>query len=136
VVATAVAIIVLPIEQGVAIGIVLSLLQGVWSVTRSRVIDYERVPGTTVLSAPQTPRLLVIEASGILEVDFTAAQVLIDLIKTCHRDGIIVAVARLESLRAQQAFARFHIKEALGPDHVFLSVDQAVRALPHLGIPK
>jgi MFS superfamily sulfate permease-like transporter len=176
VVATAVAIIVLPIEQGVAIGIILSLLQGVWSVTRARVIDYEHVPDTTVWwplnphhpgerdpdiivagfqaplsflnashfradmlqlvrSAPQRPKLLVIEASGILEVDFTAAQILIDLIKTCHRDGIVVAFARLESLRAQQAFSRFHIDDVVGKDHIFLSVDQAVRALPHLTIP-
>ena len=37
VVATAAAIIVLPIEQGVAIGITLSLLHGIWSTTRARV---------------------------------------------------------------------------------------------------
>jgi len=176
VVATAAAIVVLPIEQGVAIGIILSLLQGVWSVTRARVIAYEHVAGTTVWwpknphhpgerdpdivvagfqaplsflnashfradmlqllrSAPQRPKLLVIEASGILEVDFTAAQILIDLIKTCHRDGVVVAFARLESLRAQQAFSRFHIDDVVGKDHIFLSVDQAVRALPHLDIP-
>ena len=169
IVATAAAIIALPIEQGVAIGIILSLLHGLWSMTRSRVIVYDRVPGTTVWwphnaahrgeqedgivvagfqaplsflnashfrtdlealvqSAATKPRLVVIEASGILEVDFTAAQVLIDLIKSCQRDGIRVVVARLESVRAQQAFARFRIDEVLGRNSVFLSVEQAVKA--------
>jgi MFS superfamily sulfate permease-like transporter len=170
VVATAVSIIVLPIEQGVAVGILLSLLHGIWSTTRARLVVYERVPDTTIwwpsspqlrgerdphvlvagLQAPLSflnadrfradmrelvkastpkPRLLVIEASGILEVDFTAAQVLLDLIGVCHADGIDVAVARLESLRAQDAFARFGIYDRLGPDHVFHSVAQAIAAL-------
>ncbi len=45
---TAVAIIVLPIEQGVGIGIALSLLHGIWSTTRARVLVFERVPGTSI----------------------------------------------------------------------------------------
>jgi SulP family sulfate permease len=170
IVATAAAIIVLPIEQGVAIGIITSLLHGLWSTTRSHVIVYEQVPGTTVWwphnaelhvehneevmvvgfqaplsflnaarfrsemlglvqSAATKPKLLVVEASGILEVDFTAAQVLNDLIESCQRDGITVAVARLESVRAQDAFARFGINDRLGADRVFLSVDQALKTL-------
>src|SRR5206468_2707132 len=48
VVATAMAIIVLPIEQGVAVGIALSLLHGIWSVTRARLVAFEHVPGTTI----------------------------------------------------------------------------------------
>ena len=168
--ATAAAIIALPIEQGVAIGIILSLLHGLWSATRSRVIVYERVPGTTVwwphnahhpgeredgvivagfqaplsfLNAsrfradllalvhrqPVRPKLIVVEASGILEIDFTAAQVLIDLIKACQRDGIRVVIARLESVRAQEAVARFGIDQALGRNSVYLSVQQALKAL-------
>lgn len=34
-----------------------------------------------------TAQLLVIEASGILEIDFTAAQILIDIIEDCRADG-------------------------------------------------
>jgi SulP family sulfate permease len=170
IVATAAAIVVLPIEQGVAIGISLSLLHGIWSTTRAQLVVYERVPDTTIwwpsspalkgerdpnvivagLQAPLSflnasyfrsgllhllkastvkPKLLVIEASGIPDVDFTAAQVLLDLIGICNADGIEVAVARLESLRAQNAFARFKIYDALGHDRVFHSVDQAIRTL-------
>ena len=165
---TAAAIIVLPIEEGVAIGIVLSLLQGIWSTTRARLVVFERVPGTTIwwpahphitgetdpgvlvvgLQAPLSflnastfradllgmlrktkPQLLVIEAASTPEIDFTAAQLLLELFTECRDQGINVAVARLESLRAQDAFARFGLYGALPRDHIFHSVDEAVRAL-------
>src|SRR6185503_19272468 len=46
--ATAALIIVLPIQQGAALGIVLSLLHGIWSTTRAKLVQFERVPGTTI----------------------------------------------------------------------------------------
>jgi SulP family sulfate permease len=166
--ATAAAIIVMPIEQGVAVGVALSLLHGIWSTTRGRLVEFEQVPGTTIwwpapphaagervpdvtvvgLQAPlsflnaanfrvdmlktirrATPKLLVLEASGILEIDFTAAQTLIELSRECRADGITLAIARLESARAQEAFERFKLYDALPREHIFLSVDAAVRAL-------
>jgi len=168
VVATAASIIVLPIEQGVAVGIALSLLHGIWSTTRARLIQFDRVPDTTIwwpanpnvpgercsdiavvgLQAPLSflnasnfradvlnvvkrskPRLLVLEASGIIEIDFTAAQILLDLIRECRSEGVTVAMARLESTRAQEAFARFELYDVLPKDHIFHSVDEAVRKL-------
>jgi SulP family sulfate permease len=170
IVATAAAIVVLPIEQGVAIGIILSLLHGIWSTTRARLVVFERVPGTTIwwpsnphikgerlagvlvvgLQAPLSflnastfhadllhalqastpaPKLLVLEAASIPEIDFTAAQDLLELIKECREQGVTVAIARLESLRAQDAFERFRLYDVLPKDHVFHSVDQAIRAL-------
>ncbi|WP_316165759.1 MULTISPECIES: SulP family inorganic anion transporter [unclassified Bradyrhizobium] len=166
--ATAAAIVVLPIEQGVALGIGLSLLHGIWSTTRAHLVRFERVPGTTIwwpahpsikgersadvavvgFQAPlsflnattfragvqhllqnQQPRLLVLEASSIPEIDFTAAQALLELIKLCNQQGVSFAVARLESLRAQDAFERFGLYDVLPRDHMFHSVDEAVRAL-------
>jgi sulfate permease, SulP family len=170
IVATAAAIIVLPIEQGVAVGIALSLLHGIWTTTRARLVIFEHLPGTTIwwpasphvagerhpdvavvgLQAPLSflnagsfsadvlhvlnaatprPKLLVLEATGIIEIDFTAAQTLIDLVKKCHEDGVTVAIARLESTRAQQAFERFGIYDVLPKDRIFRSVDEAIRAL-------
>jgi SulP family sulfate permease len=170
IIATSAAIIVLPIEQGVGIGIALSLLHGIWSTTRARVLIFERVPGTSIWwpSSPNFPgerepgifvagfqaplsflnayhfrrdildalqpstqeaRLLVLEATGIVEIDFTAAQVLRDLIRRCHAEGVDFAIARLESIRAQAAIVRFGIDELLGPDHSFRSVEEAIRAL-------
>ncbi len=166
---TAAAIIILPIEQGVGIGIALSLLHGIWSTTRARLLFFERVPGTSIWwpsssslpgerepgiivagfqaplsflnayhfrsdvldalkSSPQKPQLLVLEATGIVEIDFTAAQILTDIIRKCHADGIDFAVARLESIRAQHAMARFGINVLLGPDRQFRSVEEAIRA--------
>ena len=82
-----------------------------------------------VKRAPPTSRLLVLEASGMLEIDFTAAQILRDLIRECRAAGVAVAIARLESTRARNAFERLKIYDVLPKDHVFLSVDEAVRAL-------
>ena len=71
----------------------------------------------------------MLEAASIPEIDFTAAQELFGLIGECHQQGTAVAVDRLESLRAQDAFERFRLFDVLPKDHVFHSVDQAIRAL-------
>ena len=71
----------------------------------------------------------MLEATGIVEIDFTAAQILSDLIRNCHADGVDFAMARLESVRAQDAMARFGIDELLGPDRLFHSVEEAIKAL-------
>jgi MFS superfamily sulfate permease-like transporter len=77
----------------------------------------------------EKPRLLVIEASGMPEIDFTAAQNLLELFRECEKSEVTVAIARLESPRAQEAFERFRIYEALPRNHVFRSVAEAVAAL-------
>lgn len=166
---TAAAIIVLPIEQGVGLGIALSLLHGIWSTTRAHVQVFERVPGTSIWwptsssfpgerepgiivvgfqaplsflnaynfrrdilealrTSPQKVRLLVLEATGIVEIDFTAAQILAEIIRGCRAEGVDFALARLESLRAQDALARFGIHALLGPERQFRSVEEAVQA--------
>jgi MFS superfamily sulfate permease-like transporter len=171
VVATAAAIIVLPIEQGVAIGITLSLLHGIWSNTRARVTLYERVPGTSiwwpshpqvrgeteagvvvagfeaplsflnayhfrsdmvglVQAAAQPPHLIVLESTGIVEIDFTAAQILSDTINACRTEGASFAIARLESERAQEAVERFGILSLLAGHRLFHSVEEAIKACP------
>jgi SulP family sulfate permease len=78
-------------------------------------------------------QLVILEATGIIEIDFTAAQILRDLIRRCHADGVDFAVARLESVRAQDAMARFGINELLGSDHLFHSVEEAFQALGKQG---
>jgi MFS superfamily sulfate permease-like transporter len=169
VLATAAAIIVLPIEQGVAIGIALSLLHGIWSNTRARVTVFERVAGTSIWwpsnphipgetephvvvagfqaplsflnayhfrrdvmvllqSSAQAPRLIVLEATGIVEIDFTAAQVLSDTINACRSLGVGFAIARLESARAQQAIEKFGIDALIETGRPFHSVEEAIRA--------
>jgi len=166
-------IIVLPIQSGVAVGVFVSLIHGVFTITRARPILFERVAGTTVWW-PATPsgrgvaaealesvvvvgfqaplsflnaydfhrgvlaemaaakaraRLIVLEASSIVEIDFTAAGLLCDVIARAHAQGMDFAVARLESLRAADAFKRFGVLDRLGADRLFTTVDEAVRTL-------
>ena len=169
IVATAGAIILLPIERGVGIGIALSLLHGIWSTTRAGVIPFCRVPGTSIWwpssaavqgelephilvlafpaplsflnayrfrqgvlrawhGAASKPRLIVLEATGITEIDYTGAKVLGELIRQCQAEGVAFAIARLESVRGQDALTRFGVARLLGPGHVYRSVEEAIVA--------
>lgn len=170
IVATAAAIIVLPIADGVAVGILLSLLQGLWSSARMHVRPMRRLPGGTVwwpvgparqgetvpgvavlaFQAPLTflnaemferdmlaaiapgksdVRLAILEAAGIIDIDYTAAQSLRSVVQACQAAGVVFALARLESVGAQKALARLGLLEAIGRDHVFESVAAALEAL-------
>ena len=170
VILTAVAMTLLPIESGAAIGIGLSLLHGVWMTIHTRVLELYRLPGTTVwwpsgdkhaqerlkgvtVIAYQAPllfanaetfkagmiaiidsererlSLVVLEASGIADIDFTAAQAMKEVIARYQARGVRIAIARLESVRAQDALTRFGILTALGANHLFHSVEEAVTTL-------
>ncbi|WP_245463305.1 MULTISPECIES: SulP family inorganic anion transporter [unclassified Mesorhizobium] len=167
---TMIAIVVLPIETGVAIGIGLSLLHGIWGSTRTEPIELAQVPGTSVWWPPsgsspgdrhpgvlvvafQAPlsfvnadrfkrglsdlidarsegvKLVVLEASNIVEIDYTAAQALIDTIRHCRDKGAVFAIARMESLRAQAALKRFGIADIVGAERIFHCVDAAIKSL-------
>jgi sulfate permease, SulP family len=169
IVATMAAILFLPIQQGVAIGITLSLLHGIWTTTRARTIELARIPGTSIwwprssaqpgetiadaivvaLQAPlsflnaydfqratlalvaariPSVRLVVIEANGVADIDYTAARVLCDTIVRLRERGVATAFARLESVRAQESFVRFGLKKLIGADRLFHSVEEALRA--------
>ncbi len=74
-------------------------------------------------------RLIVLEASSIVEIDFTASGILSEVIAAARASGMDFAVARLELVRAQAAFDRFGITDRLGQDHLFRSVEEAIRTL-------
>ena len=80
-------------------------------------------------------KLLVLEASAIDAIDYTAAQSLASAIRACRHRGVDFAVARLESVRAQTAFACYGLFDALGApgvdgrERLFHSVDEATRQL-------
>jgi MFS superfamily sulfate permease-like transporter len=81
------------------------------------------------LSERSDVRLLVIEASGVALIDYTASQALIQTITRLRRRSIDVALARLEAKRSAASANRSGLLAALGEDHVFHSVEEAVRAL-------
>ncbi len=170
VVATALLVTILPVQTGVALAIMLSLAHGVFTTTRARLIEYERLSGASVwwpqswsntgeklegvvVVAFQAPlsfvnaygfrkdleeamervegraRLVILEASSIVEIDYTAAGILGEAIRQCREQGVDFAIARLESVRAQEALERFGVLATLGQGRLFHSVDEATRTL-------
>lgn len=166
--ASAALVVLLPIQTGVTLSILLSLVHSIYIIARPDCAVLSRVPGTTVwwkfpagqagerepgvlVFAPGAPvcfpnaahirraltdsiaalsepcRLVVIEANGIIDIDFTGSQMLREVIEGLHRSGVRVAVARLESERAQRAATRTGLIAALGEGQVFRSVEDAIR---------
>lgn len=168
VLASAVLVVVLPIQIGMTLSIMLSMLHSITIVARPKCAVLARVPGTTVwwaleadepgehvpgvlVFAPGAPitfmnasyirrvlnqaiaaapcRLVVIEASGLIDIDFTGAQIMRHDIAALHARGIDVAIARLESARALASADRTGLAKALGAGRIFRSVEDAIRAL-------
>ncbi len=163
-------VVLFPINEGVGLAVLLSLLHSIYVIARPRTPVMERVPGTTIwwalppgetgetepgvmvfsLGAPlsflnarfilrrlhaaladRAPvRLLVIEASGVIDLDYTGSTQLQDAITDLRSQGVEVALARLESERAAHAARHTGLLAVLGTDRVFHSVEEAVRALP------
>jgi len=84
-----------------------------------------------VAEAREPVKLLVIEGSGIIEIDYTGAQILQQAIADLRERGIEVALARLSDTRAQASARHTGLVEALGKGKIFKSVEEAVRAIKH-----
>lgn len=95
--------------------------------------EFRRGVMRALQSRPPGTRLFVLEASSLVEIDYTASTVLAEVITEARKLGVDFAVARLESARAQLAFERLGLSAQLGPDHIFHTVAEAVAAL---GAPK
>jgi SulP family sulfate permease len=78
-------------------------------------------------------RAIILEAGSIAELDYSGAETLAALIRSWREKGVDFAVARLESLRAQNAFARFGLVGLLSGRRWFHSVEDAVRYLTQKG---
>jgi len=167
--ASAAAVVLLPIQTGVTMSILLSLIHSIYIIARPNCVVLTRVPGTTVwwheptggkgetepgvlVFAPGAPvyftnaafvrrallaaiagmgetcRLVVIEAHGIIDIDFTGSQMLRQLIAELRERHIQTVLARLESGRAQREAAQSGLIAVLGPEHIFRSVEDAIRA--------
>lgn len=170
VVASATLVVVLPIDTGMLLAVVLSVLHSVYVLARPESEELARVPGTTVWwppqpgeaaehvpgvlvfapaaplnftnadhiceelgrrldAAPAPVRLVVIEASGVTDVDYTGARIAGKALARLRARGIDVALARLAAERAQAGAARTGLLAAFGSGRVFRTVEDAVRAL-------
>ena len=74
-------------------------------------------------------KLLVIEASGMIDIDYTGSQILRRPLPASVALGIEVAIARLSDKQAQVEASRTGLIAALGPERVFKSVEEAVRRI-------
>jgi len=74
-------------------------------------------------------KLLVIEASGMIDIDYTGSQILQRTIAELRARSIGVAIARLSDPQAQAQASQTGLIAALGPERVFRSVEEAVRQL-------
>jgi SulP family sulfate permease len=168
--ASALLVILLPIQNGMFAAVVLSLIHSFTIIARPLCTELVHVPGTTiwwppiqheasqrqpgvlvfavgaplnftnasyvagrlaqtVAASPSPPRLLVLEASGMIDIDYTGSQLLQNAITRWCTAGIVVALARLSDERAQAQAQRSGLIDALGPGMVFRSVDDAVKTL-------
>jgi sulfate permease, SulP family len=161
-------VVFLPIQTGITLSIILSLLHSVYVIARPTITELERIPGTTIwwalpkdhareyepgvlviaLNAPiyfvnasylrdnlnaaiaakdEPYSYLIIEAHGVIDIDFTGSNMLQKLITELRGRGVDVAIARMSSERALAAARRTGLIDVLGEDHVFRSVEEAVR---------
>jgi sulfate permease, SulP family len=164
-------VVFLPIQTGITLSIVLSLLHSVYVIARPDITELARIPDTTIwwalpkdharehepgvlVVAPSAPiyfvnasylrerlmdaigakeepcRYLVIEAHGVIDIDFTGSDMLQKLINELRGRGVDVAIARMSSERALAAAQSTGLIDALGEDHIFRSVEEAVRNRP------
>lgn len=72
--------------------------------------------------------LVAIKANGIVDIDFTGAQEFRQVIDDMRDRKIDVALARLESERANDTTRRTGLFDTLGRDHLFRSVEDAAGA--------
>lgn len=75
-------------------------------------------------AAPAT-RLVVLDALGMYDVDFTGSRVLGQVLDTLERDGIAFAIARAGD-HLRRNLAHSGLLERIGADHLYASVDEAV----------
>ena len=80
-------------------------------------------------------RLLVLEASGVVEIDYTGAKILTTTIENLRRRGLTVAMARLSAEKARREVEKTGLLSSLGADNVFLSVEEAIDHYRHVGKP-
>jgi sulfate permease, SulP family len=90
---------------------------------------FRRVMFDHVDRAAGALKLLVLEATGIIDIDYTGAQAFKAVVEHCHEAGAAFAVARLEAVDAHHALRTLGLRDLVGDDHIFPSVEEAVDTL-------
>lgn len=91
-----------------------------------------QLDGVIARAAPPV-RHVVLEASGVTEIDYTGASILIAEVESLQARGISVALARLAADKARLTAERTGLIARIGAERVFHTVDDAVRHAPVTG---
>ncbi len=91
-------------------------------------IHFKAEVDRTLARAEEMPKLLVLDALGMSDIDYTGSRALRGVLDQLDRDRVEVAVARSGS-RLRQGLARSGLLERIGSDRFFPSVGEAVTAL-------
>ena len=81
----------------------------------------------TLVSGPEPPRWLVLEADAIDDVDFTGGKTLLELARQLAARKVVFAVAGAQD-RVRAQLDRYGFTAAIGPEHVYTSIDDALEA--------
>jgi MFS superfamily sulfate permease-like transporter len=82
---------------------------------------------------PSAVRWVVVDAEAMTHVDYSAARVVIGLIKSLAEAGVVLAFARVP-WDLHSDFDRHHLLEAIGPERIFNRLHDAIAVFE--GLPK
>ncbi len=89
-----------------------------------------------LVAAAKPLSLVVLDASAVDDIDYTGGQVFLRVVHELHQAGIDLAVARATG-EAPRDVAHSGLRRHIGRDHIFITVDEAVRTLgPHADLPQ
>jgi sulfate permease, SulP family len=80
-----------------------------------------------IRAAPTETAWLVFDAEAVMHIDSTGMEALESLVRDLRHDGIVLVVARLRT-RMRDEFEAAGLTDAIGAEHFYSSVEQAVAA--------
>lgn len=80
------------------------------------------------LFAQPSFRKVILDATGVDDLDYTGSSTLLELVETLEDQGYGVAVATIPG-RTQESLRKIDLRSVLPADHVFASVEDAFRAM-------
>ena len=95
-------------------------------ITFTNVVYVCRRLQASVADAAEPVRLVVLEASGITEIDYTGPRVLRTTLSWLRKRGIRVVLARLSSDEARHQAELTGLMSDIGADNIFRSVEEAI----------
>lgn len=91
-------------------------------------VHFQAETDRALARAQQDTKLLVLDAMGMNDIDYTGSRTLREVLDGLEREHIDVAVARA-GLHLRESLVRSGLLERIGADHFFDSVGEAVTAL-------